>query len=161
VPDRDHLEIANLIADSHHCVDTFRVDALVDLFAEEIDGLVPVAEFGFATWSGREELRAGYGASLARFEAAMHAITNLRVEVDGDRASARSYVQGWHWLAGVGRPGTARNCDFVLLGVTTDELVRQPIGWRLLRRRLDLIGPGVAVGTLPEFLTGIGAATSS
>jgi hypothetical protein len=156
----DRAEITNLIAETHYCVDTFQIGDLVDLFVDTVDGLVPVAEFGFATWTGADELRQGFTASLARFEAAMHAISNLRLDLEGDRAVARYYVQGWHWLAESAPAGTPRPCDFLLLGVTTDDVVRGPRGWRVQRRRLELIGPSVAVGSLPPFLAGIGVQVS-
>jgi hypothetical protein len=116
---------------------------------------VPEADFGFAVWRGRAAIHDGFGASMARFEACMHAVSNIRISVDGDDATARYYVQGWHWVRGDDNP-TERVADFLVLGVMTDELVRQTEGWRVRRRHLSRVGPGVAVGALPPFLAGLG-----
>src|SRR4051794_14235761 len=91
----DAVAIANLVADSHHLVDTGRWSELTTLvFADEAEGPVPEACFGFATWRGRRSLDEGYAASMVRFSAAVHVASNLHVRVDGDTAVARSYVQG-------------------------------------------------------------------
>ena len=152
----DVVAIGNLVAESQYLIDSGRWSKLADdVFAAERDGVVPEADFGFAVWRGTEAIRAGFDASLVRFEACMHAVTNLHITLDGDHATARYYVQGWHWV----RSTTARSsteADFLVLGVMHDEVVRQSGAWRVARRRLTRIGPGVAVGTLPDFLTGLG-----
>lgn len=95
-----------------------------DVFAEGTDGLEPSADFGFDRWVGTEDLRAGYAASLARVEAAIHATSNLLLTADDDGMgiTARYYVQGWHWLlAANGTTGAARPADFLVLGRMTDR----------------------------------------
>ena len=155
--DTDRAAIENLIAQSHFLIDTGRWSEVSDsIFAVEEDGVVPEADFGFAVWTGTDGIRAGFDSSLPRFEAAFHAYTNLHVVVDGDAAEARYYMQGWHW---VGRPegiGEARPADFLVLGIMTDQLIRQRVGWRVRHRRLARVGPGDAVGQLPTFLAGLG-----
>ena len=152
----DITAISNLVAESQYLIDSGRWSQLADeVFAAELDGVVPEADFGFAVWRGTEAIRSGFDASLVRFEACMHAVTNLHIALDGDRAVARYYVQGWHWV----RAAEARassEADFLVLGVMHDDVVRQSGGWRVARRRLSRIGPGVAVGTLPDFLAGLG-----
>ena len=152
----DVIAIGNLVAESQYLIDSGRWSLLADeVFASELEGVVPEADFGFAVWRGTEAIRAGFDASLVRFEACMHAVTNLHVVVDGDRAVARYYVQGWHWVRAV-EPRVSTEADFLVLGVMQDDVVRQSDGWRVERRRLTRIGPGVAVGTLPDFLAGLG-----
>jgi hypothetical protein len=152
----DVMAISNLIAESQYLIDTGGWSRLADdVFAAETDGVVPEADFGFAVWRGSEEIRAGFDRSLARFEACMHAVTNLHISLDGDRAIARYYVQGWHWVRSQA-PRESTQADFLVLGVMTDEFVRQEGGWRVARRHLSRIGPGVAVGVLPDFLAGLG-----
>jgi hypothetical protein len=151
----DVIAIGNLVAESQYLIDSGRWSRLADdVFAAEADGVVPEADFGFALWRGTDAIRAGFDTSLARFEACMHAVTNLHISLDGDRAVARYYVQGWHWVRGAERVST--EADFVVLGVMVDDVVRQPSGWRVARRSLRRLGPGVAVGTLPDFLAGLG-----
>jgi hypothetical protein len=153
----DALAIANLVADSHHLLDTGRWSELTTLvFADEAEGVVPEAGFGFATWRGRQGLDEGYAASMARFSAAVHVVSNLHVRIDGDTAVARSYVQGWHWIRERDDEGADRTADFLVLGEMTDECVRQSAGWRIARRTLRRMGPGVAYGRLPAWLAGLG-----
>jgi SnoaL-like domain len=158
----DLVAIENLVVDSQYLIDSGRWSELVDVvFAAEIDGVVPEADFGFAIWRGHEEIRAGFDAAMVRFDAAMHAVTNLRIELHGDTATARYYVQGWHWVKDAqlvedATCPTARPADFVVLGIMHDAVVRQAAGWRVASRRLQRQGPDVAVGKLPEFLAGLG-----
>jgi hypothetical protein len=153
----DRAAIENLVAQSHYLVDTGRWLELSDsIFALEEDGVVPEADFGFAVWRGTDGIRAGFDASLPRFEAAFHAYTNLHITIDGDDAQARYYMQGWHWVAQADGVSGERPADFLVLGIMTDRLVRQRVGWRVRHRRLVRMGPGVAVGTLPPFLAGLG-----
>jgi len=152
----DVIAISNLVAESQYLIDSGRWSLLADeVFAAELDGVVPEADFGFAVWRGTTALRDGFDASLPRFEACMHAVTNLHVTVDGDSGAARYYVQGWHWVR-TSTPRTSTEADFLVLGVMHDDLVRQSGEWRVARRRLSRLGPGVAVGTLPDFLAGLG-----
>lgn len=152
----DVIAISNLVAESQYLIDSGGWARLVDeVFASEDEGVVPHADFGFALWRGTEAIRSGFAASLVRFEACMHAVTNLHIAVDGDRGVARYYVQGWHWVHG-DAPRVSTQADFLVLGVMHDDVVRQPGGWRVARRSLRRIGPGVAVGTLPGFLAGLG-----
>jgi hypothetical protein len=151
----DERAITNLIAHSHYLVDNGGWSRLAgEVFAAEVDGVVPVADFGFAVWRGTDEIRAGFDEAMARFEACMHAVSNLHLVVDGDRADARYYVQGWHWVKGAARSST--EADFLVLGLMNDDFVRQAAGWRLARRHLSRVGPGPAVGRLPQFLAGLG-----
>jgi hypothetical protein len=155
----DRAEIENLVAESHYLIDSGRWSELGDsIFALEEDGVVPEADFGFACWRGRDGILAGFDGAMPRFEAAFHVYGNLHIAVDGDSAVARYYMQGWHWVlpaSGVAS-GEARPADFLVLGVMTDQLVRQRVGWRVRHRRLLRAGPGVAVGSLPPFLDGLG-----
>jgi hypothetical protein len=152
----DVIAISNLVAESQYLIDSGRWSLLADeVFASEVDGVVPEADFGFALWRGTEGIREGFDASLPRFEACMHAVTNLHITVDGNRGVARYYVQGWHWVRG-GETRVSTQADFLVLGVMHDDVVRQAAGWRVARRRLTRIGPGVAIGALPDFLAGLG-----
>ena len=142
----DVIAIGNLVAESQYLIDSGRWSQLADeVFASEVGGVVPEADFGFAVWRGTEAIRAGFDASLTRFEACMHAVTNLHIALDGDRAVARYYVQGWHWVRHAA-PRLSTEADFLVLGVMRDDVLRQSGEWRVVRRQLSRVGPGVAVG---------------
>jgi len=152
----DAWAISNLVAQSHFLVDTGRWSELGEtVFAPEVDGLVPEADFGFDVWRGRDGIQRGFNASMPRFDGAAHAVANLHVTVDGDAGVARYYMQGWHWVGGVER-GSDQNIDYLVIGVMTDDLVFVHDRWWVLRRRLERLGPGVALGALPDFLKGLG-----
>jgi hypothetical protein len=152
----DRRAIEDLIVTSQLLIDTGRWAELAEtVFAAERGDVVPEADFGFALWRGSEAIHAGFGASMANFEACMHAVTNVLVDVDGDHAQGRYYVQGWHWVRAT-VPRTSVQADFLVLGIMRDEFVRQDEGWRIARRQLTRVGPGVAVGALPSFLDGLG-----
>lgn len=154
----DGREIENLIAESHYLVDVGRWQDIAErVFVAERDGLVPETDFGFDAWRGATAINEGYARSMPRFAAAVHACSNLHLTVDGDRANARYYLQGWHWFADDGPgAGAERNADYLILGIMTDELVRQDGRWRVHRRRLARLGPGPAMGALPPWLAGLG-----
>ena len=151
----DVLAISNLIADSHYLIDSGGSSRLAaEVFAAEDGAVVPEADFGFAVWRGTAAIHEGFVAALARFEACMHAVSNMHIDIDGDQADARYYVQGWHWVRGATR--ATNEADFLVLGVMHDQFVRQSHGWRVVRRRLSRVGPDVAFGRLPAFLAGLG-----
>ncbi len=153
----DTLAITNLISESQYLVDVGRWDDLVDqCFARETADVVPEANFGFALWRGTKALRDGYGSSLPNFTAAVHTVANMHLTIDGDSATARYYLQGWHWFKEPPAERTGDNADFLILGVMTDDFIRQDGDWRLLRRRLERQGPGPAVGRLAPWLSGLG-----
>ncbi len=58
----------------------------------------------------------------------LHRITNRAVDLDGDRAAARCYVDGLI-MAADNRSGVNA------VGFYDDEIVRTPQGWRIARRR--------------------------
>lgn len=157
----DHLAVAQQVAHSHHLLDDRRWNELVDdVFTSGADGPAPWADFGFDRWVGRAALRAGYAASMADIETAVHATSNLLLTADGDGVvRARYVVQGWHWLRlPDGVLGAARPADFLVLARMTDRFVDQDGSWRLAERMLQRLGPDVAVGALPAWLSGLGAA---
>jgi hypothetical protein len=160
----DALAISNLVAESHFLVDTGRWGELADeVFATEEAGVVPEADFGFDVWRGSEQIRTGFDTAMPRFAGAVHAISNLHLTIEETTAVARYYVQGWHWVGaehrGEGTDPDGANIDFLVLGVMTDDLIRQTGRWRVLRRRLSRLGPDMALGRLPAFLRGLGTSS--
>ena len=70
-----------------------------------------------------------------RFEtmiATQHSMTNPRVEITGDSAQCRMYIEAWH-LATIG--GTSEWCT--IGGEYHDELVRRDGQWLIAKLRLE------------------------
>lgn len=150
-PIADRCEIEALLIRYCTLVDRGDVDALVlEVFAD--DG---VDNHGLGVWRDREGLRDGFNWVLSRFAGTVHQITNVAVQLDGDRATSRCYVTGWHWLPreGEGRRAAGRQADFVVVGAYDDELERRPEGWRIVHRTFRPVGHSVVgVGQLPDFM---------
>jgi 3-phenylpropionate/cinnamic acid dioxygenase small subunit len=84
------------------------------------------------TWRGVDEV---VGFMVAAHEMAghtMHRITNQVVDVSGDRATARAYVDA---LIMAQDGGSGVNAA----GFYDDELVRTDSGWRIARRRFTSV----------------------
>ncbi|OBB68556.1 MULTISPECIES: nuclear transport factor 2 family protein [unclassified Mycobacterium] len=58
----------------------------------------------------------------------LHRLTNQAITVDGDRATARTYIDGLIMAAD-------NNSGVNAIGFYDDEIVRTPDGWRIARRR--------------------------
>ncbi len=111
------------------------VEAIVQCFAA--DG---VADYGPRVGAiGHDDLRTLFTRFLGSNEATSHHLTNVRITIDGDTASATSYISAWHLL---------RTGDHLTIhGRYVDELVVVDGGWRIARRRLEVHGsdgPAVA-----------------
>lgn len=158
VSPHDVLEIHDSIIVANDLLDSGQIDQLVNrLFVVDRDDLEPEVDCGFARWRGATEIRDGYRLAMSRFVGVVHLTSDLRVQVETHEASAVHHVQAWHWLpSAVGGPTGA--ADFVTLGRMTDRFVRTSAGWRVRSRRLERLGPGVAAGSLPTFLAGLGEA---
>jgi 3-phenylpropionate/cinnamic acid dioxygenase small subunit len=73
----------------------------------------------------------------------LHHITNIAVEIDGDRGKSRCY-----FTAPMGRAGRNGLQEVITnAGFYFDDLVRTPDGWRIQARFCDMI---LQIGQLPE-----------
>jgi uncharacterized protein (TIGR02246 family) len=79
-------------------------------------------------WHGVDEITAFMDASHAAAGHTMHRMTNHVIDIDGDRAAARTYVDAY-----ILAPGSTAGVNAV--GIYDDELVRTADGWRVARRR--------------------------
>jgi ketosteroid isomerase-like protein len=121
----DRLAIHELLARYSHAIDGRDYAAWVDCFTA--DGVL-VSAMGVS--SGRLELEAfakTYEAGRARMPNARHFMTNIATKIDGDRASARSYVQ-----ITTSNPQGVR---VLFTGQYDDELVRIDGMWKFAERR--------------------------
>jgi len=150
-PDRDRQEIEDLLIRYCTLVDRRDVDALVEsVFADDA-----VDNHGLGIWSGRIGLHEGFTWVLSRFAGTVHQITNVVITLEGDRATSRCYVTGWHWLPHEGRERRPAGgpADFVVVGAYDDSLERRSHGWRIVHRTFRQVGHSVVgAGALPEFM---------
>ncbi len=80
--------------------------------------------------------------ALEPWPANLHFISNLHVEIHGDRARSRCY-----FLAPMGRPRPDGSQEVITTaGLYLDELVRTPAGWRIAKRDCQ---QSVTLGQLP------------
>jgi 3-phenylpropionate/cinnamic acid dioxygenase small subunit len=80
------------------------------------------------TWSGIEAVAGFMEQSHATAGHTMHRMSNQVITVDGDRAEARTYVDGL-----IMAPDN--NSGVNAVGFYDDEMVRTADGWRIARRR--------------------------
>lgn len=65
-----------------------------------------------------------------------HSITNIRIEIDGDTATARCYAQANHYLPGEG-PRSDRTRHALMMNRYVTELARDGEHWRIRRLLID------------------------
>ena len=94
---------------------------------------------GIAVWEGVDEITAFMEAAHGEMGHTLHRITNVAVQVDGDRAAARSYVD----LVAMDAAGES---GLTTAGFYDDELVRTPDGWRIATRRFVMVRSGLLGG---------------
>ena len=94
-----------------------------------------LAEYeGIGTWQGADAITDFMVTAHAGMGHTMHRISNIAIDVhgDGDRAVARSYVDGI-LMAADGQTG------FNPIGFYDDEFVRTPDGWRITHRTFTMV----------------------
>ena len=92
-----------------------------------------LAEYeGIGTWESADAITDFMVTAHAGMGPTMHRISNIDVDVDGDRGVARSYVDGI-LMAADGESG------FNPVGFYDDELVRMPDGWRIAHRTFTMV----------------------
>ncbi|MFZ0832128.1 MAG: nuclear transport factor 2 family protein [Mycobacterium sp.] len=82
------------------------------------------------TWNGVDAVTEFMELSHAGVQT-LHRMSNQAIEVDGDRAQARTYVD--MVMVGEGNPGVNA------IGYYDDEIVRTADGWRIARRRFTSV----------------------
>ena len=104
-------------ADWGRLAEVFVPDATANLGGSDHDGLPDIV--------GR------ITTALGRYSDSQHMVTNHEVEVDGDEATCRCYLQAQHVH---GDPLDGRN--YAVGGRYEDRLVRTADGWRIAHRDL-------------------------
>jgi 3-phenylpropionate/cinnamic acid dioxygenase small subunit len=100
------------------------------------------ADYGdIGVWHGRDAITGWMERAHAGLGHTLHRITNQRVSIDGDVATARSYVDAII-LGPDDRTGVRA------VGFYDDELVRTREGWQIARRRFTrVLQTGLPEGT--------------
>ena len=83
---------------------------------------------GIGTWSGIDDVADFMEQVHALAGYTLHRLTNQAIILDGDSATARTYIDG---LIMAGDNSSGVNA----IGFYDDDIVRTPAGWRIARRR--------------------------
>lgn len=125
--------IVNLINAYAVAVDTDNIDLFDRIFTEDaVVGFGPGVE-----WTDRAALKAAFEVIHAPFAGTQHFTTNHHVVVNGDSASAYSYVHGY-FIAKTPGPDNM----FHSTGWYEDRLVRTAAGWRIAERKSRMVWAG-------------------
>jgi ketosteroid isomerase-like protein len=127
----DERAIVTLLNDYARALDTRDWPLLSSLFTA--DAVVDYTAEGGPVCNGADAVVADCQADFTGLDATHHLIGNVTVSVDGDRATARSYVHAWHQRADA--PG---GTVLLLAGGYDDRLVRDGGGWKIRRRVLTV-----------------------
>ncbi len=126
----DKQEISELVIRYSTALDTRNWNLLKRCFVDnprfDADGYPPITDF--------ETIRGSASTALAGLDASQHYVTNIAVDLDGDKASVVSYLQAQHVRASAGD-----DPNFLVAGIYRDEVVRTPDGWRFSHRRLKVL----------------------
>lgn len=145
----DTEEIRALLARYCHLCDARTDTSFVrEIFTE--DAVDDHGLFGqvFRGWAELEDM---YQRSSEFLEKAAHFVTNQQIEVTGDTATGRSYVQCYTWLRESSHLGNVRPADYVFVGDYDDTFARTPDGWRIKTRLMRPLGTGaLGLGTPHE-----------
>ena len=128
----DEHDIAKVLVRYATGIDRRDWDLFRTCFTEDV-----LAEYeGLDPWRSVEEITESMAMSHADMGHTMHQLSNLAITVDGDTATARSYVDAI-LMAADGQSGLNPR------GFYDDELVRTPVGWRIAHRRFTSVHFGV------------------
>jgi hypothetical protein len=125
----DRQEITDLLTEYSYAVDFHRWDDLDAVFTPDatLDLTATGGESGDIT-----TMKAWLARTLAVFAGHQHLVATSRIELDGDRARAKTICHNPMYLD---RDGS-QQVLFVGLWYV-DELVRTPDGWRIATRRQE------------------------
>jgi hypothetical protein len=127
----DRMEIQDLLVRYAHAVDTRDWPLFRELFTA--DAVVDYTAFGGPTGSV-EQVVAFLDSVLPLFTATQHLLANCSIELDGDRATARTMC---HNPMALPTPAGAQP-RLLMCGLWyRDTLRRTPAGWRLAERAED------------------------
>ena len=134
----DRTEISDLVHRLGVCLDEGRFDEMRSLLIEEATARTPGG-----TAEGRDALIGQASRNHRPEQAIQHVVTNLLVDLDGDRAKVRANLVVYFGPPEGGPPAEGPGpvlpppVDYTLGEVYHFDLVRTPDGWRFSRVRTD------------------------
>jgi hypothetical protein len=150
----DHQAILDVLHRYCYLVDNQDLDRMV----EEVFAPDGSDDHGEGPVFGREAIRDWFVGNTANIAGNAHNISNVVIDIDGDRATMRSTVTSWTWTRATADRGPLRPADYVLVVQYVDALSRYPEGWRIDTRVLYSNGESViGIGSLPSTQTGMHA----
>lgn len=121
----DEREITRGLSEFARILDNKEWDRLGEVFAEDL-----CFDYGAdGEQQGMNALRENMRRYLDVCGGSQHLIGSILVDMDGDQAVSRSYVQARHQ-----RPGDFGGAVYDSNGEYVDEWQRRPEGWRIVRR---------------------------
>lgn len=120
----DERDIARILVRFAQVMDNRDWDAMGEVYAEDVR-----YDYGGGEQQGVDIILSMTRRHLDVCGGTQHFIGNISVDVDGDRAVSRSYVQARHQ----GRDDKA-HLFFDTNGEYTDQWERRAAGWRIVRR---------------------------
>ena len=91
---------------------------------------------------GRAEIEAMFTRSNETTDRSAHFVAAPEITIDGDTATAFTYVQGYTWTRASAVQGEVRATDWVFTGMYVDRFARTAEGWLISERRIAPLGPG-------------------
>ena len=119
---KDRIAITDVVDSVGTLADLGQYDRLQQLFTDEVTVDYTSLFSGEVQNISSEQLMTQWQSTLPGFDATQHMITNHRITVDGDEATAMAYVRATHKLG---------DQMWVVGGYYVDELVRTDEGWKL------------------------------
>ncbi|HLK11283.1 MAG TPA: nuclear transport factor 2 family protein [Candidatus Binatia bacterium] len=129
-----------MTAELRFLLDRAAIHDLLVAYARAVDGrdwegvaacFTPDAECDYHFFRGTTaEVVALIRDGLGRFESTMHFLGNQWIALDGDRAQVETYAIAYHRRAGR---------DLTVAMRYHDGVVRRGDGWRIARRRLEVV----------------------
>ena len=141
----DERAVINIVSQYCWSLDTKDFEELRNVFTPDAFAIL-----GGTECHGIDAIIKRISSALTRLDVSQHLVGSHIVEVDGDQASHRCYLQAQHVLK-----GTKGGDLWMVAGTYEDQLVRTPDGWRIKQRILSRVwtegNPNVAAPDLrPE-----------
>ena len=138
----DERAVINLASRYCWALDSKNFEELHNVFTPDA-----FAVLGGTECDGIDAIIKRISSALTRLDASHHLVGSHIVEVDGDQASHRCYLQAQHVLK-----GTEGGDLWLVAGTYEDQLIRTPDGWRIKQRILSRVwtegNPNVAAPDL-------------
>ncbi|HTQ21920.1 nuclear transport factor 2 family protein [Mycobacterium sp.] len=124
----DRQDISDLLVRYATAIDRREWPLLGTVFTDKCD-----VDYGvIGTWQTADAVVEFMEQAHALAGYTLHRLSNIAITLDGDRAVARTYINGLI-MAGDNKSGVNAN------GFYDDEIVRTADGWRIARRRFTTV----------------------